>query len=126
MPNAEKESEATSWPTAYCRECNRPFPQKASWAKKCVLCFKEDRGYDLLSGDLSFLWAQMEIKRLQAENRELPNREAQPTTDPAPVLTEKFIRELLSLTHPDRHNNSDRSNRITGELLDLRNTLKGG
>jgi hypothetical protein len=120
----ESEEEAKMWPTAYCRECNRAFPQKESWAKKCVLCFKEDRGYALLSGDMSFLWAQMEIERLREENARLAHRRVKPPADPTSVLTPEFIRELLSLTHPDRHKNSERATRVTQQLLDLRKTLK--
>jgi hypothetical protein len=120
----ESENEAKKWPTAYCRECNRPFPQKESWSKKCVLCFKEDRGYGLLSGDLSFLWAQLEIERLREEIMELAVREVQPPVDPTALMTPVFIREVLSLTHPDRHKNSERSTRITQQLLELRKTLK--
>ena len=120
----ESEDEAKKWPTAYCRECNRSYPQRESWAKRCVLCFKEDRGYGLLSGDLSFLWAQMEIERLREEIIELAVREVQQEAAPPALLTLNFIRELLSLTHPDRHKNSERSTRITQQLLELRKTLK--
>lgn len=120
----ESENEARKWPTAYCRECNRPFPQKEGWSKYCVLCFKEYRGYALLSGDMSFLWAQMEMERLREEITELAVREVQPPADPTALLTPEFIRELLSLTHPDRHKNSERSTRITQHLLELRKTLK--
>ena len=113
------------WPTAYCRECNRPFPQQESWAKKCLICFKSDRDYAVLKGDLCFLWAQMEIQQLQQELSRLHGMSRTPAaTSLKEVLTPKLIRDLLNLSHPDKHKNSPKSTAVTQQLLEIRASMK--
>lgn len=141
MSDDATEAEVKGWPAAFCSKCRRLFPQPESWARTCPTCFKADKGYKILAGDKAFLWAQMEIQRLQEDvkslqaeimrqDAELRHRPASsPPVDPRATaaleaLTPGVLRDIILLTHPDRHDNSERANRTTQILLDLRTKLK--
>ena len=90
-------------------------------------CFKEKKGYSLTKGDKHFVWAQLELIRLtEALDHARAEISRGQTTAPAKptAITPQFIREILSLTHPDKHKNSARATRITQELIALRTELK--
>lgn len=124
------EDEVRPWPKASCSNCRRPFPQHEGWARECFVCYKTKRKYDLIKGDKFFLWAQIEMERLQEEVNELRVRlqqaakhRAQPEAS-GPSLDEATLKSLLILCHPDKHDNSQRATEVTQKLLDMRKRLK--
>lgn len=64
MSRAARLLKIEEWEEAVCTECGRVFPQKRAYEKKCLLCFKVENEYDVLQGDLAFMWMQ---ERLAAE-----------------------------------------------------------
>jgi hypothetical protein len=125
------EDEVKEWGLAYCRECGKPFPAVEAWMRECLPCFKEKKGYSLTKGDKQFVWSQHEIMRLRealdsARDEMARNNRATPQSLRAePIaITPRFIRDILSLTHPDKHKNSERATRITQALIALRTELK--
>jgi hypothetical protein len=136
----DAESEVKGWPAAFCVKCQRVFPQREAWVRTCAICFKADKGYNVLLGDKAFLWAQIEIshlqddvKKLQAEimrlDAELKTKAAAPPPAPgAPsalsAVTPSVLKDLIMLCHPDKHDNAERATRTTQLLLDIRAKLK--
>ena len=127
------EEEVKLWPSAVCTDCGRPFPKDQDWAKKCFLCWKESRGYDLTKGDKCFLWSQIELARIveevtkmQAHYRRVVQQMEQRNV---PALSEqgmdpRLLRDVISLCHPDKHGDSPKATAITQELLALRAQMK--
>lgn len=65
--------------------------------------------------------ALIEVDRLTAENATLRRQLADQLFAPrTPWIPPDMLRLLVLLAHPDRHANSDASNRATTWLLDLR------
>jgi hypothetical protein len=64
--------------------------------------------------ELYDLWS--ENSRLRSENFRLQRERPKTVADFDPA----FIRQLLMLTHPDRHGNSDLANADTRKLLEMR------
>jgi hypothetical protein len=61
------------WSLATCMMCRMPFGQEASWVTMCPFCFKEDKKYAILKGDLAFAFVQQELnKKMTAENNAPP------------------------------------------------------
>lgn len=136
----DAESEVKGWPAAFCTKCRRVFPQREAWARTCAICFKADKGYNILLGDKAFLWSQIEIsnlqddvKKLQAEimrlDAELKKKAAAPPPAPGAhsalsAVTPSVLKDLIMLCHPDMHDNSERATRTTQLLLDIRAKLK--
>jgi hypothetical protein len=58
--------DAKEWFIANCVTCGRPFGQEEAWMDNCPVCFKENKGYKLLKGDLAFACLQYEVERLRA------------------------------------------------------------
>tara|TARA_B100001093_G_C26238015_1_gene763111 strand:- start:166 stop:588 length:423 start_codon:yes stop_codon:yes gene_type:complete len=129
--------EVKLWPSAVCCDCGRPFPKDQEWAKKCFLCWKDSRGYDLTKGDKCFLWAQQELARIVEETanmqsmfrrlisekeRELRSLTASPG-EPAD-LDVRLLRDIISLCHPDKHGDSRKATDVTQRLLVLRGKMK--
>lgn len=127
------EEEVKLWPSAVCTDCGRPFPKDQDWAKKCFLCWKESRGYDLTKGDKCFLWGQIELARIveevtkmQAHYRRVVQQMEQRNV---PALSDqgmdpRLLRDVISLCHPDKHGDSPKATAITQELLALRAQMK--
>ena len=127
------EEEVKLWPSAVCTDCGRPFPKDQDWAKKCFLCWKESRGYELTKGDKCFLWGQIELARIveevtkmQAHYRRVVQQMEQRNV---PALSDqgmdpRLLRDVISLCHPDKHGDSPKATAITQELLALRAQMK--
>ena len=133
-----------------CDECESPFYAVKGFEKKCLVCFKGDRGYKLLGGDKQFFALQDELldayevideletevvkmkkrcKRLRklADSYEdrihvLQDREVVPQSF-IEGLDDKMIKKMLVLCHPDTNNGSDRSKEVTEFLLRLKEDL---
>jgi hypothetical protein len=87
-----------------------------------LICFKNKKGFELVKGDLNFLWAQTELERIQkalAEaNQALAQRKAAPSSDVD--IDPETLKKLIKLCHPDKHDNSETATRATQFLLEIR------
>ena len=83
-----------------CTDCGEHFHREAeqTWKVRCLSCYI-------------------------AHKSAAPARPAPPTVDPAYQEFLGNLRELIQLTHPDRHGGSPLSNRISGWLLSVRNRV---
>jgi hypothetical protein len=120
--------EVDSWEEGVCSDCDLPFPQRNHYEKRCVVCYKIDKDYKVLWGDLAFLWAQ---ERLGETRRSLQEAEESRIFLEAICVTPKkarldptLVRDLIKLAHPDRHQNSPLSTRVTQQLLAMRKRKK--
>jgi len=115
-------SDVTSWPLAVCESCGKCYPRPEAWARTCLICFKNKKGFELVKGDLNFLWAQTELERIQkalAEaNQALAQRKAAPSSDVD--IDPETLKNLIKLCHPDKHDNSETATRATQFLLEIR------
>lgn len=119
--------EVKEWKMHTCRDCGCAFPQRQFFEELCPICYKLDRGYDLLWGDKVLLRAQQHIKTLQEENdsarQEVKKKEkellamSKRNLDP---LSLPAIKKLIRLCHPDRHDNSQLATEVTQWLLRLK------
>jgi DNA repair exonuclease SbcCD ATPase subunit len=82
--------DARDWSIANCTICGRPFGQEEAWMDNCPVCFKEQKGYKLLKGDLAFACLQYEIERLRALR-------ANPVDEPADGEVERLQEEIQHL-----------------------------
>jgi hypothetical protein len=121
--------ELTEWVEASCNSCGLLYPRRKDYEKKCPVCFKLDRGYELLWGDSAFLWSQQKIVSLQAEVEEQERRaikaeqrvlslqqQQKDTFKPGAIS----IMTLLKLCHPDKHDGSETATEVTKALLNMR------
>jgi hypothetical protein len=103
--------------------------------RKCIICWKTGAKYDLTKSDKAFQSIQEETDRIQKDlvrmqgevqrlMAELQTEKAKPkkvrVVEAEGALTQDQIRQLIRLTHPDRHGNSELSNEMTRWLLSLR------
>lgn len=119
--------EVKEWKMHTCKECGCAFPQRQFYEELCPVCYKLDRGYDLLWGDKVLLRTQQHVETLQEELKRtaqsLSEKEkellalSKKKADPLPLLT---IKKLIRLCHPDRHNNSPLATEVTQWLLGLK------
>jgi len=128
----------------YCEDCGLPHISKTGTARKCLVCWKEVRGYDLNKADLAhrglaevFHGVLEENKRLKAGvgaggQEKLKALEAQVVTLTAQLnalrnendtlrkggnIPQDTLRSIISLCHPDRHSNSPLATKITQWLV---------
>jgi hypothetical protein len=146
----EHQQEVSEWEEAECQECGLPFPRKESYKELCPICFKESRGYNILQGDLAFLWAQQSLEeaRSEGEKAKTKARKARASaiealqqaarSEERAVAAEKatrrakrgrknpaqldpvVIKALISLCHPDKHGGSKKATEVTKLLLSMR------
>lgn len=106
--------------------------------RKCIICWKTGAKYDLTKSDKAFAAIQTETDKLQkdvvrlsgevrrlvdeleAEKQKPPRKVRVREAETTSALTQEQIRQLIRLTHPDRHGNSELSNEMTKWLLSLR------
>lgn len=107
--------------TVRCISCQSPFRQTKGFEQMCPVCFKLDRGYNLLLGDKALLFLQEEYqaqtKVLHATTRKLA-RGASPSA-PASIRPER-VKQLIRLCHPDKHGDSQVATEVTQWLLSMR------
>ena len=88
--------EAMDWTIANCLTCGRPFGQEEAWMDSCPVCFKEQKGYKLLKGDLAFACLQYEIDRLRSVKLNPgPSAKAEPVPEGEDARQQQEI-ELLA------------------------------
>ena len=93
-----------------CRQCGQTFSPAKSFHHSCWNCWRAEHGDQNSDGPAETL-------RLRQENEALRLRLAQPRL---PALDPAAIRWLITLVHPDRHQNSRRANEVTATLLQMR------
>ena len=166
MSREDRLQHVEAWEEATCESCGRLFPRRQHYEKKCLLCFKDSQEYNVLQGDLAFMWMQERLaesqeqlkqekvrsaaavevlqaldklkhraqrllrKKRAAEQRALAAQkraeEAEQTLKSErrradPVRFDKaFLRALVSLTHPDKHEGSKKATEVTKRLLSMR------
>jgi hypothetical protein len=90
--------DARDWDIANCLICGRPFGQEEAWMDNCPVCFKEQKGYKLLKGDLAFACLQYEIERLRSLKVNPPPTEEDGDTERLRLEIEALSGELMRRT----------------------------
>jgi hypothetical protein len=126
---------------AYCEDCKLPYIFKRG-SSKCLVCWKEEREYDLSKADLAhkelaraFHGVLVENTALKASGanganvKQLEAQVAQLTAQMNTLRTENenlrkggnipqdTLRSLISLCHPDRHSGSSLATKMTQWLV---------
>lgn len=122
MSREDYQKEVDGWKERECQECGLPFPSRANYERMCPICFKADRDYKVLWGDLAFLWAQEELGKARAQVRQARSSANQPSSPL--LLDETLIGHLIFLCHPDKHNNNEKATAATQALLAMRQKLR--
>ena len=138
MARADAQHEVSEWVEQTCTSCGLLYPQRKHYEKKCPVCFKLDKGYELLWGDMALLWCQQKIVSLQADvylkEKALVEREKKLLQAQAKVQKLESdlkgaetlkpgsipVMSLLRLCHPDKHGGSAESTEVTKTLLSMR------
>lgn len=119
--------------SARCSECSATFERGADerWKKLCLSCFKAKKraesGSEIRTASHSEInrWMQLYFSASDECARLRIELEAVRAASIDPILGE--IREqlprLLMCCHPDRHDNSEASNRATTWLLEVKRRL---
>ena len=97
-----------------CSQCSRPFPFAESWESKCLVCWKESKGYDLTKGDKAFVAMQSAYMSLAKQKTTVRTKEVRVNTG---SLSPDRIKALIKLCHPDHHKGSEQAHSITVWLL---------
>ena len=97
----------------YCGTCSLPFVTEYSGASSCLPCWKKAQGYDLSKADHAHIMLQEKLNELLG---------SRPSTVRVTkgALSNKDIKRLLRLCHPDKHDNSALSTEVTKMLNDMR------
>ena len=114
-----------------CDLCDKPFVADEDWKTLCILCWKEEKGYNLGKADEAFRFMRQEFVDLQTAldattkakdhyRKKLKKHLKEKKKEQEPWLTQKELLQLIRLAHPDRHNNSPQATELTKKLLALR------
>jgi len=100
-----------------CAQCRLPFAADSTkpWLRKCTPCWKLGKGYVLGKAD----------RDQQFLARQLDDMARRCAPAPAPALSRDVVTTLITLCHPDKHQNSAVATRATAMLLDLRSVVNG-
>ena len=125
MNRKDHQTEVATWEEDSCSDCGGPFPRRGPYERLCPLCYKVDKGYNVLWGDQAFLWAQDEVQELRLQLKEaqqaLKTAEGAKPVTAAPIgLRGGLLRQAILLCHPDKHKGSEVATRVTQLLLALR------
>ena len=88
-----------------CKECKQIFETDFEWQKICKVCYRNLKQKELNE-------CKTKINELEYELKSLKN--IQPFSK-----DKKFIKQLIQLCHPDKHENSKIANEITIQLIKL-------
>ena len=100
-----------------CTECYKTYEAKGEWQNLCVDCFKKRKKQELddLNNSVSQLTDTISILRQRLKEVEsMKNNQ----------FDSFFLNDLLMLCHPDRHDNSYLSNKVTSLLIEMRKRRK--
>jgi hypothetical protein len=124
MSREDHLTEVAEWEEAVCDSCGSPFPKRSHYERRCLVCYKADRDYNVLAGDKAFLWAQVRIDdlrtQLQNARSELEANTRGNSEQPQDGLKGDLLRQLISLCHPDHHGGSKKATDVTKKLLAIR------
>lgn len=101
---------------AICKNCGRSFWQDEDWKLLCLDCWKaRKRQEQSREAEL-----QSEVAQLRTSLAQLRLNLATARCEAAkarPLLDRKFLRRVVSLTHPDKHGGSEAATEVTQLLL---------
>jgi hypothetical protein len=106
-----------------CQKCDKPYvvTPEEEYKIYCMPCFKTERAWKLSASDQAYVLLQAEYASLQQQNTTLTKAlrrcKKAPPKGKMPTIP---YRDLLRLCHPDRHQNSALSKRITQWILENR------
>jgi hypothetical protein len=89
----------------YCSRCRLQFTTEYYWQNLCKNCFKVTKNEEVL-----------EYKR---QINDLTNQLFLYKVKKSEIGDIDFLKSILKLVHPDKHDNSILSNRITVEILQM-------
>jgi hypothetical protein len=97
--------------TRSCRDCGNSFWGE-EWKTRCKGCFIEMKRREERGDDLRDAYREGYTDGLAAGSR-------------GHELDPRFLRDLITLTHPDRHpGRFEFANRVTAQLVAMRNQLR--
>jgi len=99
-----------------CLSCGLPFMTEFARSSSCLPCWKKSQDYDLSKADLAHIMLQEKL----AEVLGTTTNTAKAPTRGAKSLSNKDVKRLLRLCHPDKHDNSELSTEVTKMLNDMR------
>ena len=96
---------------ATCKQCGDTFwrDEGEEWKRLCLDCWLEKKRKE--DGREAELQQEIEQLRVSLANA---RREA---ASARPLLDRRFIKRIISLTHPDKHGGSETATEITQQLL---------
>lgn len=103
---------------ATCPTCGTQYQKDEPWKKSCLKCWQKKKRAEESSSpgtNDELLKARLEVCRLTSELSALRLRLSRPEYIEPDMLT-----RLVRLCHPDRHGNSEASNKATAWLLEQR------
>lgn len=98
-----------------CAICKHPYFPEKEWSVQCVACYKKASGLDLLAGDRQMIFLQEEIRRLEQQPPQIKTKIIKQTQ-----IDKRIVMQLIRLCHPDKHQNSPLSTKVTQWLLKQR------
>tara|TARA_B100000242_G_C42917736_1_gene425539 strand:+ start:224 stop:649 length:426 start_codon:yes stop_codon:yes gene_type:complete len=136
--------EFKSYVEMICSSCKRAYLRHRDnpYKKMCSVCWKESKGLPITDTDMTIRYLQqiaydsfdkdnkiekqsIKISKLEAKlskfRKIISNRSLYPKRLGTELMLNKSIsRKLLSLCHPDKHNNSEASQEVTRWILSKR------
>lgn len=100
-----------------CVDCGTTFEAKGTWQIRCTNCFKKIKQQELikLKSQITELSNQLYYyKQKLTTLQSFSNKE----------IDSKLLMDIIVLCHPDKHENSKKSNEVTTKLLDMRRKIK--
>ena len=89
-----------------CETCGREMVLRAedeTWKTHCVICWKAEEGLPYTGSDFYILALESQLAAIEDQDSDF--------------ITQN-IKKFIKLCHPDRHGNSEESNKVTSWLLD--------
>jgi len=102
-----------------CVDCDLPFATSNTRATQCLPCWKKDREYDMSKADTAHILLQNHMRRLMLLYDHVENTRAR-SSNSGSSLSDKQIKRLLILCHPDKHDNSEMATEMTQLLNGMR------
>src|SRR4051812_5291292 len=105
---ARYEANGTNRAMRQCPSCLAFYAPLGTWQTICRRCYGESR--------------KRENERLRIDNDRLRSELADAKVSP---FEPEFVRQLIQLTHPDKHGGSDLAQAVTKRLLEMKRRIDG-
>lgn len=111
--------------TVMCIKCGASFDRDSSeqWKKICILCWKKQNGVPTNAYETRISELESTNLLLRMENNSLQHKMV--CNEKVAIFLYENLMDMISLCHPDHHQNSQKATRITQTLLEIRNTYNG-